>query len=146
MMKTKVLFLCTHNSARSQMAEAFLKTYGDGQFEAFSAGIEPGTLNPNAVSVMNEVGINISFNSVKDVHDLLDKNLSFDYIITVCDPETASRCPVFPGPGNRVHWPFEDPSGFRGEDEEVLERTRKVRDQIREAVQEFVSEHSDLHS
>lgn len=137
-MKTRILFICTHNAARSQMAEAFLNKLGGDRFESYSAGVEPGKLNPNAVTVMMEEGIDISSNSVKDVHELLEKNLSFDYIISVCDPASASLCPVFPGAGIRIHWPFEDPSGFQGDSGTILEKTRKVRDRIRDAVEEFV--------
>ncbi len=138
MEKTKVLFLCVHNSARSQMAEAFLKSYAGNKFEVMSAGIEPGTLNRNAVEVMKEKGIDISGNNTKSVFDLNSRGLSFDYVITVCHSEAAERCPVFPGRAEKIHWPFSDPSGFTGERDDVLEKTRKVRDEIEEAVKKFI--------
>ncbi len=136
----KVLFLCVHNSARSQMAEAFLKKHGGPAFEAESAGIEPGHLNPYVVQAMAEIGIDISKNPTKSVFDLAAAGKPYDYVVTVCSPEAAERCPFFPGPAAKIHWPFEDPSGFRGSDEEIMERVRKVRDGIEEAVKRFARE------
>src|SRR6187455_2503826 len=116
--KTRVLFLCIHNSARSQIAEAFLKTFYGDHFEVESAGIEGGTLNPLAVKVMLAKGIDISENETKDVSVFL--NTPFDYVITVCDAKSAERCPVFPGKANRIAWDFDDPSSFTGTDDEKL--------------------------
>lgn len=139
--KEKVLFLCVHNSARSQMAEAFLKYYAPGRFDAMSAGIEPGKLNTNVVEVMKEKGIDISANKTKSVFDLYNQGMSFTYVITVCDKEAAKKCPYFPGMAEKFHWPFDDPSGFTGTREEILGRTRDVRDEVEAAVKEFIKTH-----
>ncbi|MDD5019535.1 MAG: arsenate reductase ArsC [Candidatus Omnitrophica bacterium] len=137
--KKKVLFICVHNSARSQMAEAFLKTLAGDRFDVKSAGLEPGVLNPVAVAAMKEEGIDISRNETKGVMDLLRAGESFDYVITVCDASESARCPVFPGPARRMHWSFEDPSAVRGPYEEKLETARRVRDAIRQKVREWVA-------
>lgn len=137
-MKTKVLFVCIHNSARSQMAEAFLNKLGEGLFEAESAGITPGMLNPNVVQVMKEVGIDISHNTTKDVFDFFRQGKLFHYVITVCDEASPERCPIFPGVTHRLHWSFPDPSSFTGTTAEVLMRTREVRDQIREHIVQWL--------
>ena len=136
----KVLFLCIHNSARSQMAEAYLKKLGGDQFQTESAGLEAGKLNLIAVEVMQEEGIDISGNQTKDVFDFHKEGRSFDYVITVCDEANADRCPVFPGLHKKINWSFEDPSALQGSKEEKLYATRLIRDQIREAVQHFIKE------
>ena len=130
----KVLFLCVHNSARSQMAEAFLKKYGGDRFQVESAGLEPGNLNPYVVRAMAELGIDISKNLTKSVFDLAKAGRFYDVVVTVCSKEAAERCPVFPGAAEKLHWPFDDPSSFSGSDEEIMEGVRRVRDQIEEAV------------
>jgi arsenate reductase len=137
--KYKVLFVCIHNSARSQMAAAFLHEHGAGRFEAESAGIEPGKLNPNVVKVMQEVGIDLSQKRTKAVFDLVRQGKSYNAVITVCDAASAERCPVFPGMVKRVAWSFEDPSAFKGSPEEILQHTREVRDEIEKAVLRFIS-------
>ena len=134
MAKQKVLFVCIHNSARSQMAEAFLNQLGGDGFEAESAGLEPGKLNPVVVEAMREVGIDISAQPTKSVGSMIARGPHFDYVVTVCDEASAERCPAFPGSGQRLHWPFPDPSGFTGSPEEKLVGTRKVRDTIRAKV------------
>jgi arsenate reductase len=139
-MKQKVLFVCIHNSARSQMAEAFLNQICSGEFEAQSAGIEPGRLNPNVVAVMNEIGIDISGNQTKAAFDVLKSGQMFSYVITVCDEASAERCPIFPGVAKRLHWSFADPSGFRGAQSEILEKTREVRDTIKEKIEQWCAE------
>lgn len=138
---TKVLFLCVHNSARSQMAEAFLKKHGGGRFEVESAGLEPGKLNPYVVRAMAEVGIDIAGNPTKSVFDLFDAKKVFQVVVTVCSKEAAERCPIFPGLAERHHWPFDDPSSFKGTDEEIMARVRSVRDEIEDAVMTFIKEH-----
>ncbi len=138
---TKVLFLCVHNSARSQMAEAFLKKHGGGRFEVESAGLEPGKLNPYVVRAMAEVGIDIAGNPTKSVFDLFNAKKVFQVVVTVCSKEAAERCPIFPGLAERHHWPFDDPSSFKGTDEEIMARVRPVRDEIETAVLAFVKEH-----
>ncbi len=139
-MATKVLFLCVHNSARSQMAEAYLKKYGGIDFLPDSAGLEPGTLNPIVVEAMKEDGIDISNNLTKDVFEYFKQGKIFQYVITVCDPAASERCPIFPGVIKKINWGFPDPSKFEGTFEEKLEKTRKVRDQIKESVINFVKE------
>ena len=134
---TKVLFLCVHNSARSQMAEAFLKAEAGDRFEAESAGLEPGRLNPYVVRSMAELGLDISRNPTKSVFDLRAAGRTYDVVVTVCSKEAAERCPVFPGKVERHHWPFDDPSTFVGSDEEIMARVGKVRDEIMAAVREF---------
>ncbi len=136
---TKVLFLCVHNSARSQMAEAFMKKYAGDHFEVESAGLEPGKLNPFVVRAMAELDIDISKNPTKDVFELFKAGRVFQVVVTVCSREAAERCPVFPGLAERHHWPFQDPSTFKGTDEEIMERVREVRDQIEVAVKKFVA-------
>jgi arsenate reductase (thioredoxin) len=131
----KVLFVCIHNSARSQMAEAFLKRTGVKSFEVFSAGIEAGVLNPVVVEVMKETGIDISGNQTKNVSEFIERGEVFDYVITVCDETSAERCPYFPGKVQRLHWNFRDPSGFMGTHEDRLGETRVVRDEIRAKVE-----------
>ncbi|HKR06108.1 MAG TPA: arsenate reductase ArsC [Bacteroidia bacterium] len=140
-MKAKVLFLCVHNSARSQMAEAYLKKFGSDYFEAESAGLETGKLNPLAVEVMKEDGIDISQNQTKDVFEFFKQGRMYQYVITVCDAEASERCPIFPGMRSKINWSFNDPSKFEGTHEVKLQLTRIVREQIKEAVQNFIKEH-----
>ena len=140
----KVLFVCIHNSARSQMAEAFLNKYGRGIFDAESAGLEPGKMNPNVVQVMQEVGINLSQKATRGVFDLLKQGNSYDAVITVCDGASAEKCPIFPGSGKRIAWSFEDPSSFKGTREEILAHTREVRNEIEKSVKSFIGEASVL--
>jgi arsenate reductase len=140
MSKLKVLFVCIHNSARSQMAEAFLQHLGRERFQAESAGLEPGTLNPSVVTAMAEVGIDISANKTKGVVDLIKQGKSYDYVVTVCDESSAERCPVFPGQAKRLHWGFPDPSALTGNEAEKLNRTRQIRDQIRTKVEHWLKE------
>lgn len=138
----KVLFVCIHNSARSQMAEKFLNELGNGRYLAESAGIEPGKLNPFVVTVMSEAGFDISKNETKSVFDFFKKGSLFSHVITVCDTEAAEKCPLFPGPVKRLHWGFADPSSAQGSDEEKLAFARKVRDQIKAKIEEFIAEDS----
>lgn len=126
----RVLFVCIHNSARSQMAEAFLNRRCAPAIEAHSAGLEPGRLNPVVVEAMREAGIDISRHRTKSTAEMLTSGPIFDDVITVCDEASAERCPVFPGGGRRLHWGFPDPSAFAGSPEEKLARTRAVRDEI----------------
>ena len=139
-MKTKVLFICIHNSARSQMAEAFLNEICGDVFEAHSAGLEPGNLNPIVVEAMSETGIDISGNKTKAVFDIFKSGKMFQYVITVCDEASAERCPIFPGITKRLHWSFPDPSAFPGTHDEKLARTREVRDTIKQKIEEWCSE------
>ena len=138
---TKVLFLCVHNSARSQMAQAFLEQHGEGRFEVDSAGLEPGKLNPYVVRAMAEIGIDISNNETKSVFDLFKAGRIFQVVVTVCSKEAAEKCPIFPGLSEKQHWPFSDPSAFKGHDEEIMAKVRTLRDQIEAAVKDFVASH-----
>jgi len=127
-MKKKVLFLCTGNSARSQMAEGLMRHFRGDEFEVFSAGVEPKGVHAKAVEAMREIGVDISWQQSKHVDDLQVKE--FDYIITLCD-HAAQNCPIFPGRGERMHHGFSDPAAVQGSDHEVLEAFRKVRDELK---------------
>ncbi|HCE56946.1 MAG TPA: arsenate reductase ArsC [Prolixibacteraceae bacterium] len=134
----KVLFVCTRNSARSQMAEAFLNQLGNGRFIAESAGFKKGKLNPLVVEAMKEIDFDISNNQTKSVFKLFKQGRIYHYVITVCDAANAERCPLFPGMTKRLNWSFEDPASFTGTDEEKLEKIRLVRDSIKIEVNRFV--------
>ena len=136
--KRKILFVCVHNSARSQMAEAFLNKLGAGQFEGESAGLEPGILNPAVVTVLLERGIDIQGKMTRDVFDLFTQGKTYHAVITVCDQANSEKCPVFPGRVKRLAWSFQDPSLFTGTQGEVLEKTRKLRDEIEKAIIDFI--------
>lgn len=137
--KHRVLFVCIHNSARSQMAEAFLRKYGGDSFETESAGLEPGRLNPNVVKVMQETGIDLTGKPTQAVGDLYEAGKTYDAVVTVCDKEAAERCPIFPGRVKRIAWSFKDPSGFTGDQNEVLQGTRIVRDEIEQQIKSFIA-------
>jgi arsenate reductase len=130
--RSRVLFLCTHNSARSQMAEGLLRHMAGDRFEAMSAGTEATHVRPLAVQAMEEIGVDISGQESKTLARYLQE--PFDYVITVCD-DANETCPFFPGVGNRLHWSFEDPSRAEGSEEERLAVFRSVRDRIRDRVQ-----------
>lgn len=143
MEKLRALFVCIHNSGRSQMAEALLKRVGGDRFEAESAGFEPGTLNPLVVEALGELGIDISKNETKSVFELHKQGRAYHYVVTVCDESSSERCPYFPGlVRDRLHWSFADPSSFQGTHEERLAKTRVVRDQIKAKIEEFVKAHA----
>jgi arsenate reductase len=139
-MKLRVLFVCVHNSARSQMAEALLNHLAGDRFEAESAGLEPGTLNPFAVEAMKEMGIDISHKETRDAFELVKRGVRFHHVITVCDESNGERCPIFPGVVTRSHWSFDDPSSFTGSHDERLKKTIAVRDQIRAKIESFVQQ------
>ena len=120
------------------MAEAFLRKYGEERFVAESAGLEPGTINPLVVEVMNEEGIDLSDKSTNSIYDYYRQGRNYDYVIAVCSKEAAERCPIFPGGGKRLHWPFDDPSQVRGTHEEKLAEVRRIRNAIREQVLSFL--------
>jgi arsenate reductase len=141
-MKKRVLFLCIHNSARSQMAAAFLKQAAGDRFDVESAGLEPGKLNPLVVAAMKQAGIDISRNKTQSVFDLFKGGQRFQYVISVCDEASAERCPIFPGVTTRLNWSFADPSTFSGSDAERLKQVVAVRDEIRAKVEEFLAEES----
>ena len=138
-MATKVLFLCTGNSARSQMAEAFLRKFSEGQFEAFSAGLEPKGINPLTFRVMEEIGFDLSRQWSKGIDEYLGKE-HFQYLVTLCD-DAEENCPrVWPGVNQRLHWSFEDPSAFKGSEEEKLAKFRQVREQIQEKITSWLKD------
>ena len=139
----RVLFLCVHNSARSQMAEAYLTKFGGDRYAAESAGLEPGKLNPYVVRALAEDGIDISSKVPRDVLSLYREGRTYDCVVTVCSKEAAERCPVFPGKVERRHWPFADPSTFIGSDEEIMTMVREVRNAIRDKILEFIIELDD---
>ena len=126
--KIRVLFLCTGNSARSQMAEALLTKLADDKFDVFSAGLEPKDVHPMTIRALDEIGIDWSKARSKTLTEYLGK-IHFGYLITVCS-RAEEKCPIFPGMGQRLHWPFDDPAAFKGSEEEQLAAFRTVRDQI----------------
>ena len=140
MAKQRVLFVCVHNSARSQMAEAWANHLFGDTLEAESAGLEPGTLNPLAVRAMQEVGIDISRKSTQGVFDLYRAGKLYSYVITVCDQASAERCPIFPGISNRLHWSFPDPAALQGTDDEKMVEIRKIREAIRATIEAWAGE------
>jgi arsenate reductase (thioredoxin) len=138
-MTIKVLFLCTGNSARSQMAEAFLRKFGVTEFEAFSAGVTPTGINPLTVRVMEEIGFDLSGHRSKGVDEFLGKE-HFQYLITLCD-DAERNCPtVWPGVNERLHWAFEDPAAFEGTEDQKLEKFRQVREQIQVKILNWMTE------
>ncbi|MBF0489652.1 MAG: arsenate reductase ArsC [Candidatus Omnitrophica bacterium] len=137
-MKKKVLFVCIHNSARSQMAEELLRKLGSDRFEVESAGIEPGKLNPIVIEALKEEGIDIREKTTKAVFDLYKNGHRYHYVITVCDEASAERCPVFPGITQRLHWGFTDPSKFEGTLEERLAKTKAVKEEIRLKIEQWL--------
>ena len=143
--KKRVLFVCIHNSARSQMAEAFLNKLGAEFFEAQSAGFEPGDINPLVVEAMNEIGYDLSRNKTNSVFDFYQEGRKYNYVITVCDESPTQRTPIFPGKRQGIDWSFEDPSGFEGSHEERLAKVMVVRERIKAAVEEFIEGVKNKH-
>jgi arsenate reductase (thioredoxin) len=141
MNKTRVLFMCIHNSARSQMAEAFLNQLAGDRFEAESAGLEAGKLNPIVVEAMKETGIDISRNITKEVFDFFKQGKQFDVVVTVCDEANAEKCPFFPTQKEKLHWSLKDPSTFEGSHDVKLAMVRIVRDAAKKKVEEFIKGH-----
>jgi arsenate reductase len=137
MTKRRVLILCTGNAARSPMAESLLRHDAGDRFEVFSAGVRPSRVQPEAIAVLRELGIDLSHHRPKHVDEFTGQ--SFDYVLTVCD-HARETCPVFPGPTRMIHHSFVDPGSFRGSAEERLARFREVRDQIREYLRTFPKE------
>ena len=137
--RERVLFICVHNSARSQMAEEYLRRLAGDQFDVESAGLTPGKLNPWVVTAMSEDHFDISAKVPRSVFDLYRAGHTYSHVITVCSREAETGCPVFPGPAQRMSWPFPDPSSFTGTHEEILDQVRVLRDSIRRKVSEFVA-------
>jgi arsenate reductase len=142
MNKTKVLFLCTGNSSRSQMAEALLRKYAGDKYDVYSAGLEPKGINPLTQQVMQEIGINLKGHSSKHVSEYMGK-FHFGYLITVCS-DAEAKCPsTFPDISNRLHWSLEDPAAFNGSDNEKLKKFREVRDQIDKQIKKWLAEQNN---
>jgi arsenate reductase (thioredoxin) len=137
MAKQNVLFICVHNSARSQMAEAWLNRLCGDRFAAESAGLEPGTINPLVMEAMCEVGIDLSGKKTQAVFDVWKSGKLFQYVVTVCSEAESKGCPIFPGITTRLHWPFPDPSQLSGSHEERLQEVRKIRDNIRARIEQW---------
>ncbi|MGC8793838.1 MAG: arsenate reductase ArsC [Bryobacteraceae bacterium] len=137
--KLRVLFLCTGNSARSQMAEGLLRHLGGDRFEVASAGTHPGSVRPEAIAVMRELGVDISHHRSKSLDEFLGQ--PFDYVITVCD-QARQSCPVFPGLAERIHWSIEDPAAAQGSEAERLEVFRRAREELRRRIEEFLAAQS----
>lgn len=136
-----VLFVCEHNSARSQMAEAFLKRLGGDDFSVESCGLEAGVLNPLVVEVMGEIGYDLGSNTTQAALDLFKQGRRYDVVITVCSQKASELCPLFPGRSLRLNWPFADPSRLEGDPETKQAEIRKIRDQIRTQVEAFIAEY-----
>jgi arsenate reductase len=143
-MRKKVLFICVHNAARSQMAEAFLNDLGADDFEAFSAGLEPTLVNSLVVEAMKELGYDLSEKKAKSAFQMYKEGMLFDYVITVCKRPIESKCPMFPGFTRRLSWGFDDPAALRGSHEERLEGTRRIRDEIRSKIVSWIERAGEL--
>lgn len=142
--RSKVLFLCTGNSARSQIAEAFLRYLAGDRFEVFSAGLEPKGIHPMTIQVMQEKGISLEGQFSKPLTEYMGK-VNFDWLITVCD-NADKNCPFFPGMGSRLHWPFEDPAAATGSEADRLDKFRQIRDEIELKIKSWLAEFDQLHS
>lgn len=142
MKKTRLLVLCTGNSARSQMAEGLFRAMGGADYEVFSAGTKPSQVRPEAIAVMREIGIDISAHRSKSVDEFARQH--FDYVVTVCD-NARDSCPAFPGGGQRVHWSLQDPAAVQGTEEERGTAFRRVRDQIQTRVNAFFRENTETN-
>jgi arsenate reductase len=138
-MKEKVLFICVHNSARSQMAEEYLRKFSGDLFDVESAGYEPTKINPLVVEVMKEEGVDLSNKKTQNVYELIKNAKLFGYIITVCRRDAEDECPVYPGMAKRLHWDLENPEEYVGTEEEKLEKLRDLRDKIKMLVLDFIA-------
>lgn len=138
MSKIKVLFVCTHNAARSVMAEAFLNTLAKDRFLAESAGLEPRETNPMVIRVMKEAGIDLKSRKGNSIFEYFKEGRLYNYVVYVCASEDEDKCPVFPGVRRSLHWPFPDPSKLQGTDEEKLSQIRRIRDQIKSKIEEWI--------
>jgi arsenate reductase len=140
-LRPRVLFVCVHNSARSQLAEEYLRRAAGDQFFVESAGLTPGTLNPHVVALLNEQGIDISGKATQAVTNLYRRGETYEWVIAVCSRDAERDCPLFPGPVRRLSWPFSDPAGFTGDDAEVASQVRRLAQEIEQRVKDFVEEH-----
>lgn len=138
--RIRVLFICVHNSGRSQMAEAFLNALAGDRFEAESAGFDPTRVYPLVINAMHEAGIDLSKKKTQSVFKVYQEGRLFDYVITVCEDSSENQCPVFPGVTRRLNWPFDNPEAFEGTQEERLKEVKRVRDEIRAKIEGWVKE------
>lgn len=138
--RQRIMFVCIHNSARSQMCEAFVRHFAADRFEVHSSGIESGKLNPLVVQAMAEIGLSMEGHHAKRAQEYIDRKEEFDYVVTVCDESSAERCPMFPGKHQRLHWGFPDPSAIQGTDEEKLVGIRVIRDAIKTKVESWLDQ------
>ncbi len=138
--KQKVLFICVHNSGRSQMAEAFLNDLAGNSFYAESAGLRPTSVLPSVIEVMQEKGIDLSSKKTDSVFGFFRQGRMYDFVITVCDDSDEKECPVFPGITKRLNWPFPDPERLAGTSEEKLAGLRNIRDRIKARIEDWVRE------
>ena len=143
MTKQRILFVCIHNSARSQMAEAFINAYAGDVFIAESAGLEPGKLNSYVVKAMKTENIDISKNKTNSVKEFYEQGKTYDYVIAVCDKKAAEKCPIFPEVKKLLHWPFDDPSSFKGNEEEKINFAIKIKNDIKKQIIKFIDEHKN---
>ncbi|WP_370574247.1 arsenate reductase ArsC [Methanomethylovorans sp.] len=138
--KIKVLFICVHNSARSQIAEEYLRRIEGDRFEVESAGLKPSSINPLVVEVMKEEGFDLRRKKTQAAWDLFRQGKLYSFVITVCDRKHEEECPIFPRPFVQMNWPFPDPETFTGTDEEKMQQMRELRDSIKERIEQFVEE------
>ena len=142
-MKIKVLFICVHNSARSQMAEELLKKYGGDKFEVESAGFEPTVINPLVAKVLEEEGIDLTKKKTQSVFSLIKAQKFYGYVVTVCSRAKENECPIFPGMPMRLHWDLENPEDFTGSEEERIDKIKEQKEQIKQLVLDFINEYGD---
>ena len=142
-MKTKVLFICVHNSARSQMAEELLRKLGGDKFEVESAGFVPTDINPIVVKVMKEEAIDLTGKKTQSVFSLVKAQNFYGYVITVCNRAKETDCPTFPGLSKRIHWDLEDPEDFTGTEEEKIRKVKELKDSIKQLVLNFIKEYGN---
>ena len=141
--RIRVLFICVHNSGRSQMAEAFLNEMAGDRFRSESAGFNPTRINPMVVETMRETGIDLSGNQTRSVFKLYQGGNLYDFVITVCEESTENQCPLFPGITHKLNWPFDNPETFEGSHEEQLNQVRRVRDEIKSRIETWLQEMED---
>jgi arsenate reductase len=136
--QTRVLFVCVHNAARSQMAEAFLNRLGEGKFTGESAGFTPAPINPYVIRAMAEIGYDLSGKQANDIFVYFRQERKYEIVVKVCDLGNGQRCPIFPSTRITLNWPFPDPAGFTGTDEMIMDRVRRLRDDILARVRELI--------
>lgn len=142
-MVKKVLFVCVHNAARSQMAEVFLNDFGNGVFYAESAGLEPGKINPYVIDVMKEIGYDLSKKETNSVFQFFQEGRKYSYVVKVCDQSSGQRCPIFPQTLKVLDWDLGDPAEFQGSEEEIKNQVRFIRDEIKDLVLEFIKKYGN---